>query len=83
MELTEIRTSAQDWWSLALEAAGPVGLLRSQLQATAAHAFAQAPARRATRPGSLQVLSRSGLASGPAPAMKRALTAVPAPSDVL
>jgi hypothetical protein len=42
VELTEIRTSGQDWWSLALEAAGPVGLLRSQLQATAAHAFAQA-----------------------------------------
>ena len=42
VELTEIRTSGQDWWSLAFEATGPVGLLRSQLQATAAHVFAQA-----------------------------------------
>jgi hypothetical protein len=42
VELTEIGTSGQDWWSLALEASGPVGLLRSQLQATAAHVFAQA-----------------------------------------
>jgi hypothetical protein len=42
VELTEIRTCGQDWWSLALEATGPVGLLRSQLQATAAHVFAQA-----------------------------------------
>jgi hypothetical protein len=42
VELTEIGTSGQDWWSLALEATGPVGLLRSQLQATAAHVFAQA-----------------------------------------
>jgi hypothetical protein len=42
VELTEIRTSGQDWWSLAFEATGPVGLLRSQLQATAAHVFARA-----------------------------------------
>jgi hypothetical protein len=42
VELTEIGASGQDWWSLALEATGPVGLLRSQLQATAAHVFAQA-----------------------------------------
>jgi hypothetical protein len=42
VELTEIRTRGQDWWSLALEATGPAGLLRGQLQATAAHVFAQA-----------------------------------------
>jgi hypothetical protein len=42
VELTEIRTSGQDWWTLAFEATGPTGLLRSQLQATAAHVFAQA-----------------------------------------
>jgi hypothetical protein len=42
VELTEIRTSGQDWWTLGFEATGPVGLLRSQLQATAAHVFAQA-----------------------------------------
>ena len=42
VELTEIRTSGHDWWTLGFEATGPVGLLRSQLQATAAHVFAQA-----------------------------------------
>jgi len=42
VELTEIGASGQDWWSLAFEATGPAGLLRSQLQATAAHVFAQA-----------------------------------------
>jgi hypothetical protein len=42
VELTEIRTSGQDWWTLGFEATGPVGLLRSQLQATAAHVFARA-----------------------------------------
>jgi hypothetical protein len=42
VELTEIGTSGQDWWSLALEATGPAGLPRSQLQATAAHVFPQA-----------------------------------------
>jgi hypothetical protein len=42
VELTEIRTSGQDWWTLAFEATGPVGLLRSQLQATAEYIFAQA-----------------------------------------
>ena len=41
VELTEIRTSGQDWWTLGFEATGPVGLLRSQLQAAAAHVFAQ------------------------------------------
>ncbi len=41
VELTEIRTSGQDWWTLGFEATGPVGLLRSQLQATAAYVFAQ------------------------------------------
>ena len=42
VELTEIRASGQDWWTLAFEATGPAGLLRSQLQAAAAHVFAQA-----------------------------------------
>ena len=41
-ELTEVRTGGQDWWTLGLEASGPAGLLRSQLQATAALVFAQA-----------------------------------------
>ena len=42
VELTEVRTSGQDWWTLGFEATGPAGLLRSELQATAALVFAQA-----------------------------------------
>jgi len=42
VELTEIRTRGQDWWSLGFEATGPAGLLRSALEATTALVFAQA-----------------------------------------
>jgi hypothetical protein len=42
VELTEVRTSGQDWWTLGFEATGPAGLLRSALEATAALVFAQA-----------------------------------------
>lgn len=42
MELTEVRVNGQDWWSLGFEATGATGLLRSELQATAALVFAQA-----------------------------------------
>lgn len=42
VELTEIRTRGQDWWTLGFEATGPAGLLRSELRATAALVFAQA-----------------------------------------
>jgi hypothetical protein len=42
VELTEVRTSGQDWWTLGFEAAGPASLLRSELQATATLVFAQA-----------------------------------------
>jgi hypothetical protein len=42
VELTEVRASGQDWWTLGLEATGPADLLRSELQATAALVFAQA-----------------------------------------
>ena len=42
MELTEVHTRGQDWWSLGFEATGPAGLLRSALEATAALVFAQA-----------------------------------------
>jgi hypothetical protein len=41
VELTEIRTPGQHWWTLGFEATGPAGLLRSELQATAALVFAQ------------------------------------------
>jgi hypothetical protein len=41
VELTEVRTRGQDWWTLGLEATGPAGLLRSELQAAAALVFAQ------------------------------------------
>src|SRR5512132_3191721 len=42
VELTEVHTGGQDWWTLGLEATGPADLLRSELQATAALVFAQA-----------------------------------------
>ncbi len=40
VELTEVHTNGQDWWTLGFEATGPVDLLRSELQATAALVFA-------------------------------------------
>jgi hypothetical protein len=42
VELTEVRTSGQHWWTLGFEATGPAGLLRSELEATAALVFAHA-----------------------------------------
>ena len=42
VELTEIHTSGQDWWTLGFEATGPADLLRGALEATAALVFAQA-----------------------------------------
>ena len=42
VELTEVRTRGQDWWTLGFEATGPPSLLRSALQATAALVFAHA-----------------------------------------
>ncbi len=42
VELTEVRTGGQDWWTLGFEATGPDDLLRGQLQATATLVFAQA-----------------------------------------
>ena len=42
VELTEVRTRGQDWWTLGFEATGPADLLRSELQAAAALVFAQA-----------------------------------------
>jgi hypothetical protein len=48
VELTEVRTRGQNWWTLGFEATGPASLLRSELEATAALVFAQA------RPGSVE-----------------------------
>ena len=42
VELTEVRTGGQDWWTLGFEATGPADLLRSELQATATLVFALA-----------------------------------------
>ncbi len=42
MELTEVRTRGQHWWTLGFEATGPADLLRSALEATAALVFTQA-----------------------------------------
>jgi hypothetical protein len=40
VELTEVHTSGQHWWTLGFEATGPAHLLRSELQAAAALVFA-------------------------------------------
>ncbi len=40
VELAEVHTSGQDWWTLGFEATGPADLLRSELQATATLVFA-------------------------------------------
>jgi hypothetical protein len=42
VELTEVRTGGEAWWSLGFEATGPDDLLRSVLEATAGLVFAQA-----------------------------------------
>ena len=42
VELTEVHTSGQHWWTLGFEATGPASLLRSTLEAAAALVFAQA-----------------------------------------
>jgi hypothetical protein len=42
VELTEVFTPGQDWWTLGFEATGPEDALCSALQATAALVFAQA-----------------------------------------
>ena len=42
VELTEVCTHGQDWWTLGFEATGPADLLGSELHATAALVFAQA-----------------------------------------
>jgi hypothetical protein len=41
VELTEVRTRGQDWWTLGFDATGAADLLHSELQATAALVFAQ------------------------------------------
>jgi hypothetical protein len=50
VELTEVRTRGQDWWTLGLEATGPADLLHGELQATAALVFAQ-PLPAGVEPG--------------------------------
>jgi hypothetical protein len=50
VELTEVHTGGQHWWTLGFEATGPADLLRSQLQATAALVFAH-PLPASAQPG--------------------------------
>ena len=50
VELTEVRTRGQDWWTLGFEATGPDDLLHGELQATAALVFAQ-PLPAGVQPG--------------------------------
>jgi hypothetical protein len=40
VELTEVHTRGQHWWTLGFEATGPADLMRSELEATAALVFA-------------------------------------------
>ena len=40
VELTEVSSGSETWWSLGFEATGPAGLLRSMLQRTATLVFA-------------------------------------------
>jgi hypothetical protein len=42
VELTEVPTSGEAWWTLGFEAAGAADLLRGELEATAAFVFAHA-----------------------------------------
>ena len=42
VELTEVRTGGEAWWTLGFEATGPASLLRSELRAAAALVFDQA-----------------------------------------
>ena len=42
VELTEVSSGSETWWSLGFEATGPAGLLQSTLQGTAELVFAQA-----------------------------------------
>jgi hypothetical protein len=42
VELTEVHTRGQAWWTIGLEATGPISLLRRELEAAAALAFTQA-----------------------------------------
>ena len=43
VDLTEVRSGGETWWSLGFEATGPAALLRSTLQGTIALMFAKAP----------------------------------------
>ena len=43
VELTEVRSGGETWWSLGFEAAGPAGSLRRTLEDAAALMFAQGP----------------------------------------
>jgi hypothetical protein len=43
VELTEVRSGDETWWSLGFEATGPADLLRSTLERTVALMFAQPP----------------------------------------
>jgi hypothetical protein len=43
VELTDVNTGGEAWWSLGFEATGPATLLRGTLESTVAVVFAQAP----------------------------------------
>lgn len=43
VELTDVRSGGEDWWSLGFEATGPAALLRRTLESTAAMVLEQPP----------------------------------------
>jgi len=73
VELTEVRTRGQGWWTLGFEATGPASQLRSALEAAAALVFAQAlpggvePGLDQSRSYSEWVCQRPGAASDASP----------------
>jgi hypothetical protein len=62
VELTELRSGDQAWWSLGFEATGPAGLLRSALQSSAVQIFAEALPGDVELGVSVASLMRSGWA---------------------
>ena len=80
VELTEVRTRGQDWWTLGFEATGPADLLQSVLQATAALVFARA-LPGGVEPGPYESRSYAEwLGQQPGPRVTPAPETVPMPS---
>jgi hypothetical protein len=80
VELTEVHTGGEGWWTLGFEATVPADLLRSALEATAALVFAQA-LPGGVQPGPAESGSYAQwLGQQPGRQEHRRLKAVPLPS---